>query len=50
LIMKPSSFESSRYSNFKLMLPYEAQNLGYIYFNSEDVLRRRIKNRYELLS
>jgi len=50
LIMKPSSFESSRHSNFKLMLPYEAQNSGYIYFNSEDVLRRRIKNRYGLLS
>jgi hypothetical protein len=50
LIMKPSSFESSRYSNFKLMLPYEAQNSGYIYFNSEDILRRRIKNRYGLLS
>ena len=50
LIMKPSSFESSRYSNFKLMLPYEAQNSGYIYFNSEEILRRRIKNRYGLLS
>jgi hypothetical protein len=50
LIMKPSAFESSRHSNFKLMLPYEAQKSGYIYFNSDEVLRRRIKNRYRLPS
>jgi len=50
LIMKPSAFESSRHSNFKLMLPYEAQKSGYIYFNSDEVLRRRIKNRYGLMS
>ena len=50
LVMKPSAFESSRHSNFKLMLPYEAQKSGYLYFNSDEVLRRRIKNRYGLPS
>jgi hypothetical protein len=50
LIMKPSAFESSRHANFRQMLPYEAQKSGYIYFNSEDVLRRRIKNFYGLPS
>jgi len=49
LIMKPSAFESSRHINFRRMLPYEAQKSGYLYFNSEDVLRRRIKNLYEIL-
>jgi len=48
LIMKPSAFESSRHSNFRQMLPYEAQKSGYLYFNSEEILRRRIKNRYGL--
>ncbi|TKJ20048.1 MAG: hypothetical protein CEE42_15110 [Promethearchaeota archaeon Loki_b31] len=46
LIMKPSASESSRHSNFRRMLPYEAQKSGYLYFNSEDVLHRRIKNLY----
>lgn len=50
LIMKPSAFESSRHSNFRQMLPFKAQESGYIYFNSDEVLRRRIKNRYGLLS
>jgi hypothetical protein len=50
LIMKPSAFESSRYFNIRQMLPYEARKSGYLYFNSEDVLRRRIKNLYRLPS
>ena len=50
LITKPSAFESSRHSNFRRMLPYEAQKSGYLYFNSDDVLRRRIKRLYGLLS
>jgi len=50
LIMKPSAFESSRHVNFRQRLPLEARNSGYIYFNSEEVLRRRIKNHYGTLS
>lgn len=50
LLMKPSAFESSRYSNLKQRLPYEARKSGYLYFNSEDVLRRRIKRYYGLSS
>ena len=50
LIMKPSAFESSRHANFKQMLPYEAQKSGYLYFNSKDALRRRIKDLYGLPS
>ena len=50
LIMKPSAFESSRHVNFRQMLPYEARKSGYIYFNSEEALRRRIKNLYGILS
>jgi len=49
LIMKPSAFESSRHSNFRQMLPYKARKSGYLYFNSEDILRRRIKNLYGVL-
>ena len=50
LIMKPSAFESSRHANFRQMLPFEAQKSGYLYFNSDEVLRRRIKEHYGLLS
>ncbi len=50
LIMKPSAFESSRYFKIRQMIPYEARKSGYLYFNSEDVLRRRIKNLYRLPS
>ena len=50
LIMRPSAFESSRHANFRQMLPFEAQKSGYLYFNSDDVLRRRIQERYGLLS
>ena len=46
LIMKPSAFESSRHTNFRQMLPYKARKSGYFYFNSEEALRRRIKNLY----
>ena len=49
LIIKPSAFESSRNSNFRQILPYKARKSGYIYFNSEDVIRRRIKNLYGIL-
>ena len=46
LIMKLSAFESSRHSNFRQMLPYKARKSGYLFFNSEEVLRRRIKILY----
>ena len=50
LIMKPTAFESSRHANFRQMLPYEAQKSGYLYFNSDEALRRRIKTLYGLPS
>ena len=46
LIMKPTAFEASPYANFRLMLPYKARDSGYLYFNSDEVLRRRIKTLY----
>ena len=48
LIMKPTAFQNSRYSNFRLMLPYMARDSGYLYFNSKEELRRRIKARHGL--
>jgi len=48
LIMKPTAFESSRHLNFRLMLPYMARDSGYLYFNSKEVLRRRIKAHHGL--
>jgi len=46
LLMKPSAFESSRYSNFRQIFSHEARKSGYLYLNSEDVLRQRIKSLY----
>ena len=48
LIMQPTAFENSRYFNFRWMLPSMARDSGYIYFNSEEEIRRRIKNRHVL--
>ena len=48
LIMKPTAFENSRYFNFRLMLPYMARDSGYLYFNSKEILRRRIKTYHGL--
>ena len=50
LIMKPSAFESSRHSNFRQMLPFEARKSGYLFFNSNEALRRRIKDFYGISS
>ncbi len=50
LIMKPTAFESSRHINFRQILPFEAQKSGYLYFNSNEDLRRHIKNFYRLPS
>ena len=50
LIMKPTAFESSRHINFKQMLPIEAQKSGYLYFNSDEEIRRHIKSFYGLPS
>jgi len=47
LLMKPTAFEGSRHFNFKVMLPYLARDSGYTYFNSEEILRRRIKEWYK---
>jgi len=43
------AFESSRYFNFRQMLPYKARDSGYVYFNSDE-LSRRIKEHYGLIS
>ena len=47
LVMKPSAFESSRYFNFKRMLPFKARESGFLFFNSMEDLRRQIKNQYD---
>ena len=48
LVMKPIAFESSRYFNFRLMLPMMARDSGFIFFNSKEELNRLIKNRYRI--
>lgn len=48
LVMKPIAFESSRYFNFRLMLPILARDSGFIFFNSKEDLNRLIKNRYRI--
>jgi len=48
LIMKPTAFDNSRYSNFRMMLPTMARDSGFIFFNSKEELRRLIKNQYGL--
>lgn len=48
LVMKPTAFESSRYSNYKIMLPLMARESGYVYFNSEEDMRRLIQNQHRL--
>jgi hypothetical protein len=48
LKMKPTAFENSRYFNFKMMLPDLARDSGFIFFNSKEELRRRIKNLYKI--
>jgi len=35
IVMKPSAFESSRYFNFRTMLPYLAQDSGFLIFENE---------------
>lgn len=41
LIMKPSAFESSRYFNFRRMLPYLARDSGFLIFEKEATNTRR---------
>jgi len=48
LIMKPSAFESSRYFNFRVMLPTLSRDSGFLFFNSEDELHRRIMALHKL--
>ncbi|TFG11464.1 MAG: IS4/IS5 family transposase [Promethearchaeota archaeon] len=48
LIMKPTAFENSRYFNFRMWLPVMARDSGYIFFNSSEEIRRRIKNYHGL--
>lgn len=48
LLMKPNAFESSRYFNFRLMLPILARDSGFIFFNFKEELNRLIKNRYRI--
>ena len=43
LIMKPSAFESSRYFNFRKMLPYLAVDSGFLIFEND-----RYKNRQKI--
>ena len=50
LIMKPTAFESSRHINFRQTLPIKAQKSGYLYFNSDEEIRRHIKSFYGLPS
>lgn len=46
LVMKPSPFESSRYTLARQMLPFKAMDSGYLFFNSLKDLRRQIRMNY----
>jgi len=43
LIMKPTTFETSRYFDFRTMFPYLARNSGFIIIESEREINRRKK-------